>query len=54
MKVALPIRGNHIFSVCDSSRMLLVVEVKKGMVTSEYYEPFDATSPFPRAKRLSN
>jgi hypothetical protein len=33
--------------------MLLVVEIKKGMVASENYVFLDATSPFPRAKRLS-
>ncbi|RJQ73295.1 MAG: hypothetical protein C4519_17885 [Desulfobacteraceae bacterium] len=53
MQVALTVWEGRISPLFDSTRMLLVAEVKGRRITARHYEPLDCDSAFSRADRLN-
>ncbi|MBW2119728.1 MAG: hypothetical protein JRH09_17660 [Deltaproteobacteria bacterium] len=54
MKVALTVWENRISPLFDSTRMLIIANIKNRSVTDKHYEPFNYDSPFTRAAKLSD
>ena len=54
MKVALSVWGKRISPVLDSTRMLLIADIRNHRVNGKDFEPFDFESPFSRDAKLDD
>ena len=54
MKLALAVWENRISPLFDSTRMLLIVDLRKRNLVSKHLETFHYESPFKRAAKLVN
>jgi len=54
MQVALTVWGGRISPLFDTTRMLLVAEVKGRRVMARHYEPLDCDSAYSRAVKLND
>ncbi|MBN2467688.1 MAG: NifB/NifX family molybdenum-iron cluster-binding protein [Deltaproteobacteria bacterium] len=54
MKVALTVWENRISPVLDSASMLVVIDIRKGMIVNKHYVPFYVELPHARAALLAD